>query len=280
MRLDGTRRRPEGRGEGVRYGVMHQATRSPKAGEYLQTVEAILATIRATQGEAIAAAAERMAGSIASGRGVFVFGSGHSVLPVLDVFPRYGSYVGFYPLADPRLMWHFPIGPGGARELLWLERREGYVATFLESHPLTSGDVVLVFSHGGLNAAPVEVALAGRERGAWVVAVTSLANARVHEPTHSSGKRLADVADLVIDNCVPPHDAVVAIEGWRHPVAAASTVAFVAIAQALVAETAARLAARGVVKEPFVSPNARGVERGHNERVFQEFARWVRSLQA
>lgn len=265
--------------EGAQRTVMESSAERPSSGQaYLQSAEQILAQIRRTQGQALAAAAERMAGAIASGRGVFVFGSGHSVLPVLDIFPRYGGYVGFYPLADPRLMWHFPIGPGGARELLWLERQEGYVASFLKSHPLGAGDVVLVFSHGGLNAAPVEVALAGKARGASVVAVTSVANARARRATHSSGKKLADVADVVVDNCVPPEDALVRIEGWPYPVAAASTVAFVAIAQALVAETAARLAARGVVKRAFVSPNVEGVEPGHNEQVFEEFAAWVRGL--
>ena len=245
---------------------------------YLRSVEAILARIRETQAPAIARAGNMMASAIARGRAVFVFGSGHSVIPVLDVFPRYGSFVGFYPLTDPRLMWFSPIGPGGARELLWLERKEGYIATFLESHPLGQGDVVLVFSHGGLNAAPVEMALAARERGSSVVAVTSLANARTHPATHSSGKRLAEVADVVIDNCTPPEDAQVSIKGWRHPVAAASTVAFVAIAQALVASTAQHLATRGIHKRVFVSPNVQGVEPGNNEKVFEEYEAWARSL--
>lgn len=257
---------------------MQQSQQPSKGQTYLLSAEEVLARIRESQAPAIAEAADRMARAIASGRAVFVFGSGHSVLPVLDVFPRYGGFVGFYPLADPRLMWHFPVGPGGARELLWLERQEGYAATFLASHPLRSGDVVLVFSHGGLNAAPVEVAMAARRQGASVVAATSVANARSHRATHSSGRKLADLADVVIDNCVPPEDAVVRVEGWPYPVAAVSTVAFVAIAQALVAETAGRLAAMGVVKRSFVSPNVEGVEPGHNEAIFQEFAAWVRGL--
>lgn len=254
---------------------MGQASQS-----YLESVEQILARIRNTQAGAIEKAADRMAHAIKAGRAVFVFGSGHSVLPVLDIFPRYGGYVGFYPLADPRLMWFFPVGPGGARELLWLERREGYLASFLKSHPLTGEDVVLVFSHGGLNAAPVEMALHARQAGASVVAVTSVANARTRPASHSTGKKLADVADVVIDNCTPPEDAQVKIDGWPHPVAAASTVAFVAIAQALVAETAARLAALGVKKRVFVSPNVREVEAGHNEKVFEEFEAWVRALKS
>ena len=91
-----------------------------------------------------------LATAIAAGKRAYLFGSGHSVIPVMDIFPRYGSFVGFFPLYDPRLMWHNVVGPGGARELLWLERREGYVANFLQSFALEPGDAMMVFSHGGL----------------------------------------------------------------------------------------------------------------------------------
>jgi uncharacterized phosphosugar-binding protein len=64
---------------------------------------------------------------------IYLFGSGHSVIPVLDMFPRYGSFVGFYPIYDPRLMCFNIVGPGGARELLWLERQEGYARIILAS---------------------------------------------------------------------------------------------------------------------------------------------------
>jgi len=203
---------------------------------------------------------------------VYLFGSGHSVIPVLDTFPRYGSFVGFFPLYDPRLMWFNVIGPGGARELLWLERSEGYARVFLQSYPLEAGDVMLVFSHGGLNAAPVEVALEAKARGLTVVTVSSHANAAIATATHSSGNRLSDAADIAIDNCVPPEDALVDI-GMPEPVAAGSTMAAVFIAMSLVADTAARLAAAGVRPVTFVSPNVPGIGKDHNQRVFDTFTK-------
>ena len=78
------------------------------------------------------AVSERCADTLAEGGLVHLFGSGHSVLPCQEAFPRYGSYVGFNPLTDPRLMWHDVLGTGGVRELLWLERTEGYIAKFLD----------------------------------------------------------------------------------------------------------------------------------------------------
>jgi uncharacterized phosphosugar-binding protein len=240
------------------------------AEKYLTRIEEVTKKIHTTQMDAIRAAGARMAESIASGGRVYVYGSGHSVIPVLDIYPRYGSFVGFYPLYDPRLMWSNVIGPGGARELLWLERREGYAAVFLQSYALEQRDCMLVFSHGGMNAAPIEIALEGKRRGLTVVTVSSHQNASIAKATHSSGFRLSDTGDINIDNCVPPEDALVDV-GQVEKVAAGSTVAAVTIAMALVAETGSQLAARGGVPPTFVSPNVQGVPPGHMDGVYQAF---------
>jgi len=242
------------------------------AQQYLDRISEIISTIRTTQNEKLKAAGEAFAASMATGGRVYLFGSGHSVIPVLDIFPRYGSFVGFYPIYDPRLMWFNIVGPGGARELLWLERQEGYARVILASYDLQPHDSILIFSHGGLNAAPIDMALAAREKGLKVVSVSSLRNYRQAKPTHSSKKKLADVSDIAIDNCVPPEDALVAAEGISEKFAAGSTVAAVSIAMALVAETAMRLVQSGKRPSTFVSPNV-GLPPDHNEQVFQEYTR-------
>mgnify|MGYP000990836126 FL=1 len=127
--------------------------------EYLSKAVSLLEKIQDTQKQNIIRAAGMMADSIADGGLVHVFGSGHSVIPVLDIFPRYGGFVGFHPMMDPRLMWFNVVGPGGAPELLWIERSEGYIVNFLKSFELDGRDTMLVYSHGGLYAAPVETAL-------------------------------------------------------------------------------------------------------------------------
>src|SRR5512134_1969443 len=132
------------------------------ARKYYEQISGVLASIDSTQAAALKEAGALMASTIAGGGRVYLLGSGHSVIPVMDVFPRYGSFVGFYPLYDPRLMWSNVIGPHGARELLWLERREGYIQQFLQSYPIGSGDCLIVFSHGGTNAAPIEAAVYAR----------------------------------------------------------------------------------------------------------------------
>lgn len=244
------------------------------ADAYLGRIREIISAIGQKQKEKIEKAAGAFATSIQSGGRVYIFGSGHSVIPVLDVFPRYGSFVGFYPIYDPRLMWFNVVGPGGARELLWLERQEGYVRVLLQSYQLQSRDSIAIFSHGGLNAAPVEMALEARKQGLTVVSVSSHQNYRQARATHSSGKQLADASDIAIDNCVPPEDALVGVAGVAERFAAGSTVAAVSIAMALVAETGERLVRGGAKPLTFVSPNV-GLPADHNQRVFEEYERFI-----
>jgi len=240
------------------------------ARQYYARISDVLKAINDREMDKIESAGALIADALASGKRAYLFGSGHSVIPVMDIFPRYGSFVGFVPLYDPRLMWHNVVGPGGARELLWLERREGYIDNFLQSFGFRAGDCMIVFSHGGLNAAPIEAAIYAKARGMSVITVSSHANAAIATATHSSGKRLRDTADIALDNCVAPEDAQVDI-GRREKVAAGSTMSAVFIAMALVAETGARLAAKGIEMPTFVSPNVAGVEKDHNFRVFDAY---------
>jgi uncharacterized phosphosugar-binding protein len=239
------------------------------AEKYFELARKVYDRIRSTQLENIQKAGEFAADSIARGGLVHLFGSGHSVIPVLDVFPRYGSFAGFHPLMDSRLMWTQVLGSGGVRELLKLERTEGYISEFLSNFKFEPVDTMVVYSHGGLNAAPIEVALHAKSVGLKVVVVTSLDNARIVRATHSSGKKLADLGDVVIDNCCPPEDSLVEIAGV--PVAASSTFAVIAISMALVAETATRLKERGVEFRAFVSPNVTTVGPDNNRQVFDDY---------
>jgi uncharacterized phosphosugar-binding protein len=240
---------------------------------YFRAAAELIERLESTQSESIAEAASVMADGVARGGLVSLFGSGHSILPVMDAFPRYGSFPAYRPLTDVRLSWFNVLGTGGVRELLWLERTEGYIGNFLGNYPFADGDTLVVYSHGGLNAAGIDASLHARERGVPVIAVTSVANLEVNEPRHSSGKRLAEVADVVIDNCCRPEDAVVEIEGWGPPVGATSTLSTVAITMALTAELAAALKQRGVTLPTFVSPNDPRFGPEHNAEVFAEYKR-------
>lgn len=237
---------------------------------YINKIQKIITDLDQTSMTEIKKTARAMANSIKAGRAVYYYGSGHSALPVLDVFPRYGSFVGIQPIHDPRLTWTNVMGPGGTPELLWLERQEGYVANVLRSYEITPQDTMVIFSHGGLNAAAIEAALISKQHGAMVAAVTSMQNYRINPPQHSSGKKLADVADFAIDNGAPPEDAIVHIENWAEPVAASSTVMVVVISMTLIAETARILASEGEYRPTFASPNV-VTDPDHDYKVYDKY---------
>jgi uncharacterized phosphosugar-binding protein len=225
---------------------------------YIGRLAALIEKAAAANAEAFATASDRFADTLQGGGLIHLYGSGHSVLPCQEAFPRYGTYVGFNPLTDPRVMWHNVLGAGGVRELLWLERTENYAEKFLDHQPLNEGDSIIVFGHSGRNSSGIEAALYAKKRGLFVVAVTSKNN--LDKPaTHSSGKRLADAADLVIDTCSPIEDAIVPIDGWSRPVSGSSTVLAMIMTHELIARTAQNLSKRGIELPTFASPTIAGV---------------------
>jgi uncharacterized phosphosugar-binding protein len=185
----------------------------------------------------------------------------------MEAYPRYGAFVGVNPLIDPRLTWWNVLGPGGVRELLWLERCEGYVERFLVNQPIGGGDALVSISHGGRNAAPIEAALHAKAQGAYTIAVTSVLN-RERPREHSSGKHLSDVVDLVIDTGVPVEDAIIHLDGLERPLGGTSTlVASAAVAQLMVL-TGAELHRRGQLPPVYVSPTVPGATVESNDQVF------------
>lgn len=228
-----------------------------------------LQEIRDGQVENIRAGAQQMARAILDGGMVHVFGSGHSHTLVEEMFARAGGLVPVSPILDAGF-----TALGGFMKSSDLERLEGFGRIVFAHHETRPGEVVLVVSQSGRNAAPVEVALAARERGLTVIGITSLAHSRAVAPGHSSGKRLFEVAEVVIDNLVPYGDAVVELGPDLPRVAPLSTVASAAICNSLVAETAGLLLARGVRPPVWTSGNVPGGPEANAAYVEQYRRRW------
>jgi uncharacterized phosphosugar-binding protein len=227
------------------------------ARQFFSALRTIYDAIEASQMETIGTVATLGAEAIAAGRFVLLFGSGHSFIPTMDTYPRIGSYPGWLPLHELSTSYMASVtGNQGLRQALFLEKVEGFGRVVLANYRLDPRDLMIVISHSGVNPMGIDVALSAREQGLKTVAITSLAHSRASRSRHSSGKRLYEVCDLVIDTCVPQGDALVRVAGFGHPVAASSTIAACIIMQALVAETAQRLAARGISLPVFPSHNA------------------------
>ena len=215
------------------------------AGRYLAGLGHLLEEVATQADGALETAALLAADCIAGGGLVHLFGSGHSMLPALELFPRYGSFVGLHPIIDPRLLWFSVLGSFGVPEMLFLQNTEGYAPVMLEGQHLRAGDVVVVFSHSGTSAVVVDTARVAKERGLGVIAVCSSETAEA-PARHSSGLKLTDLADVVIDTRAPRGEALLEIPGLPDPVGAVSTVLAMATGLAMVSRTAELLVEAGV----------------------------------
>jgi uncharacterized phosphosugar-binding protein len=235
---------------------------------WIQQAMTVLATIEQTQQGALEEASRHAAASIGAGGVVFTFGTGHSRIPVEEMFPRYGSFPGFLPITELSTTFYTQVaGANGMRQAMFLENVEGLAEKILANYAPRPTDSALVFSVGGHNAVPVELAQGLRKAGATVIAVTSLRETMAGPPRHSGGTRLCDHADVVIDLCTPVGDALCQVEGLSTPVGPGSTLAAVAVVNEIKVRTAALLTAAG--QPPPVITGARLVGADRSEELFE-----------
>jgi len=245
---------------------------------FLDAASSLLTRIEETQTAALTAASQLCADAIAGGRLVHLFGSGHSRIPVEEMFPRYGSYPGFNPIVELSMTFHTQVvGANGQRQAMFIERVKGLAEAILANFVLEPPDVMIVFSVGGLSAVPIEIAQGARRRGLPVIAVTSVEQSLAGSPSHSSGTRLLDHADVVVDLCTPVGDALVTVDGLETPVAPGSSIAAVAIANEIKARTAALLVERDAMPPVLTSAALVGAERSRQlfDAAYAEHARRI-----
>jgi uncharacterized phosphosugar-binding protein len=249
------------------------------ADRWLESARAVLDHVAATQGPAVEAASRIFADAIAVDGLVHVFGSGHSRMNTEEMFPRIGSYPGFHPVAELAVSNHVGVvGPNGLRQAMYLEKVSGFARVVLQQFKIHPQDAFLIFSSTGINGVVVEMALLVKRMGLPVVAVTSLGHTRATPPRHPSGRKLAEIADVTIDNGSPPGDAVTDIEGLPFKVGPVSSIGAIAVVNALKTRTAELLVERGVVPVVLTSPHFVGTSEGEEqlERVYEEYFRRVK----
>jgi len=245
---------------------------------WMAEARAVLDRIAASQAEALETASQWCADAIAAEGLVHLFGTGHSRIPVEEMFPRYGSYPGFNPIVELSMTFHTQVvGPNGQRQAMFIERVPGLAEVILSNFSFRPSDVMIVFSAGGLSAVPVEMARGARRRGLRVIAVTSVAQSMSADPDPAAGGRLLDEASLVIDLCTPAADALVTLDGLETPVGPGSTVAAVAIADSIKVRTAQLLVERGAMPAVITRASVVGADRSRAlfDDAYREHARRI-----
>lgn len=221
---------------------------------YFDKTLELIASLRRNELPRIREAAAICADSIAQGGLVFLFGNGHSRMMCEEMTPRQGCYAGFFALVELALSNHAAIvGANGLRAPLHLEKYDGYAEEILKGFHFGPHDAFIVISTSGIRPVIVEMALGAKRRSLPVIGIVSKRHCEQSPPAHGSGKKLTEVADVVIDNQCPPGDCVLELEGLEWRTGPASTVTGALIINMLRCETAERLLARGV--KPVLLPS-------------------------
>lgn len=209
-----------------------------------------------TQGEAIRAAAKIVSDVIAAGKHVYTFGSGHSQLLAREISERAGGLAPVFHLPDPT--WGM------------VERLEGYGERLLQEYPLQPGEAIFVISNSGRNPEPIEFAMGAREIGLKVIVVTSLEHSQSVESRHSSGKKLYEFGDVVLDTGTPAGDAALGFEGLDIRAGALSTVLGAAVMNAVMVEAIQQLLNQGETPPIYISANVDGSDE-HNAALQERY---------
>lgn len=232
--------------------------------EWLANARGIMQKIEETQLDNIKKAALAMADSIESNHWVHTFGCGHATIPVEEMYPRIGGFVGFHPMVElPMTFFTGITGQMGIHQFLFLERAEGYGNAIMKAYNFDKQDCIWIFSHTGINNVNIDVALRAKELGMKVIVFGSAAEAKGKVTRHPSGKTIFEIADIVVDSCVPVVDASVPLKNHQDKIGPVSTLAFVTMVWMTITTVAEILADRGVKLYIHPSHNVPGDTTAH-----------------
>jgi uncharacterized phosphosugar-binding protein len=236
--------------------------------DYLSGVKKIINRLESTQMGNIERAVNICVNSILRNCVVHLFGSGHSRMAVEEMYPRYGSFPGFHPMVELSLTNHHNVvGSNGQRQAIFLENVEGFGQVILSNYHFGGHDSMILFSHSGTGNVVIEIALGMKERGIPLIAVTSMAHSQLAKPKHRSGYKLYELADVTIDNCAVPGDAMVKINHLETPVGPGSTIGNTVIVNLIKCKVAEQLVKNG--KPPKVITSSVLVGDEESKRLFE-----------
>jgi len=220
---------------------------------YFETVDSLLSEIQRTQLDEIKQASKLVADSIKNDGVIQIFGTGHSTLLARELSFRAGSLAPVNFVVDVSI-----AGTVAVIKSSYMERVEGIGEILFDHARPSSGDVFIVISNSGRNAVPIEFAQKASDEGFPVIVLTSKTYSMSQPSRHSSGKRLLDIGDVVIDNCGKIGDVAVDFPGMEQGVGATSTLAGSYILNAIVIQAVEKLLEEGVEPPVFMSGNLDG----------------------
>jgi uncharacterized phosphosugar-binding protein len=242
-----------------------------KAGLYFDYLIELMEKIKATQLENISKAAEILATAVSEDKRIHLFGTGHSTLAAFEPFSRSGN------LGNLNMMCEVPASVFSAWRSHFFEMLEGYANEILEFHSVEAGEPIVIVSNTGRHTVPVEMAMGARERGLTVIAITSKGLSEQLEPTHTSGKKLYELADVVLDNQSERGDGSVEIPELGRKIGTHSSIASTAIMVSLLVETVDKVLEKGIKPPLYLYVDEPNFEE-HNDKILKRYRKRVKAL--
>ncbi|RRD96414.1 sugar isomerase domain-containing protein [Clostridiales bacterium COT073_COT-073] len=234
---------------------------------YIEKINSLIKEIESQEADAIQQAADKLAKVLESGHSIFAFGAGHASILSQELFFRAGGLIPMNPIFGREIM----LDTAPITKTSQMERLEGYGQILAAGSPMTAGDAILIHSVSGRNPVAIDVALSAKEKGLTIIGITNRTYSLSVASRHSSGKRLLDLCDIVIDNHGDIGDACCQIPGLDTKVGASSSVIGCLIVNTLLVELVSRLQVHGIVPPPvFYSANLDGGEE-KNKELFERF---------
>ena len=236
--------------------------------EYQEKAIQQLNDIVLNQENAIMQAAEYVAACIINDHIIHTFGTGHSHMIGLELFVRAGGLANVNAMLDSMV-----LTSEGSRRSAEIERISGLSKIIYDQHNISQNDIMMIISNSGRNAMPVEMAMIAKEMGIKTIAITSIEQSKQYPSRNPSGKKLYEIADVVLDNRVPSGDGLLKIRG--NLTGAASTLSGVFLVN-LVATEAMKIAdAKGIKLPIYHSQNIDGFS---NDDLYEKYAGRIKHL--
>ena len=240
--------------------------------EYINNIKEIISQIENTCAESIEKTAEALSSALIENKRIYLFGTGHSHMLCEELFYRAGGLLNIQPVLIESLMLH--VDAAGSTVA---EREEGLADKIFEDYKMKSGDVIVIISNSGRNGVVIDMALLCKQKGLTVIALTNLRHTNAGASRHQSGKKLCEIADIVLDNCGCVGDACIEVDGIEGKICATSTVAGAMILNAAVARAVELCAQKGFYPEHFCSANIDGGD-DINNRLIEKYKKEIKHL--
>lgn len=236
--------------------------------EYLDEIKKLIDKLSTEQNGQLNTAAKMVADVIAKDGIIHTIGTGHSQMVAMEMFGRASNIANVNAIMDDVVLL-----AGGARRSSKLEQISGLAEILWKNYKFVKSDLIIIISNSGRNALPIEMAMKAKEEGLNVIAITSLEQSKKYESRQKSKKKLYEIADLVIDNCVPSGDGVMQID--QKLIGPASSVLGILIVNILTTEAIKINEKMGIDVPVFQSQN---IDETNNDALYKRYESRVKHL--